>query len=233
MHGLAVGQEVAATEPKNDFPLMGGDAPVLLLAGGIGITPMISMATELQAQGRDFTLHYTARTAARMGFGDALVDAFGDRVSLHFDDMVAIDLAAVMAAQAPGAQVYLCGPRGMIEAARGAAVDAGIAENAIHIELFTTLEAQDGDTAFEVEISDTGQVVTVAADQSIIEALEAAGVDVMYDCQRGDCGICQCDVISGTPDHRDFVLSDSEKAAGDVMQICVSRAKSDRLVLDI
>ena len=86
---------------------------------------------------------------------------------------------------------------------------------------------------FEVEISDTGQVVTVGADQSIIEALEAAGVDVMYDCQRGDCGICQCDVISGTPDHRDFVLSDAEKAAGNVMQICVSRAKSDRLVLDI
>ena len=93
--------------------------------------------------------------------------------------------------------------------------------------------AQAGDSAFEVEIKNTGEVYEIPPEKSIIDVLEAAGKDLMYDCQRGDCGICQTDVISGTPDHRDVVLSEADKAAGEVMQICVSRAKSKRLVLDL
>ena len=233
MHALSVGQPIEATPPKNDFELQPGGEPVLLLAGGIGITPMISMATELQKQGRVFQLHYAARNASRMAFADDLTKSFGDSVSLYHDDTYPLDLKILMRAQASDTQVYLCGPRGMIDAARTAAIAAGLAEEAIHIELFSSAEAQGGDLTFEVEISSTGQVVNVGADQTIIEALEAAGVDVMYDCQRGDCGICQCDVISGIPDHRDVVLSEAERESGKVMQICVSRAKSERLVLDI
>ncbi len=233
MHALAMGQIVETSVPQNNFALRDGDEPVLLLAGGIGITPMISMATALQGQARPFQLHYTARDASRMGFADSLTAAFGDAVTLYLDDTNPCELSTLMQAQFPATRVYLCGPRGMIDAARSAALNAGLSEESIHIELFSTPDSQEGDSAFEVEISSTGQVVNVAADQTIIEALESAGIDVMYDCRRGDCGICQCDVISGIPDHRDVVLSDAERAAGNVMQICVSRAKSARLVIDV
>ncbi len=233
MHALAAGQAISVTDPKNDFPLR-EDAPhVLLLAGGIGITPLISMATRLQAKDRSFEIHYSARTASRMGFADRLKAAFGEKAHFHFDDTAPLDLKALMASQPKGTHLYVCGPKGMIGAARAAATDAAFAEEEIHVELFTTSQAQADDAAFEVEVHSTGQVVTVAAGQTIIEALEDAGLDVMYDCQRGDCGICQTDVISGTPDHRDVVLSDAEKASGKIMQICVSRAKSARLVLDL
>lgn len=233
MHGLAAGQVVTANGPKNDFPLAEKPGFSLLLAGGIGITPLISMATHLHDAGQAFELHYAARTASRMGFAESLKVAFGEAVQLYFDDAEPIDLSALMRKQVAGTEVYICGPRGMIDAARSAASEAGIPDSAVHVELFSSPESQGGDASFEVEVHDTGQVVTVAPDQTIIEALEEAGLDVMYDCQRGDCGICQTDVISGEPDHRDVVLSDAEKASGKVMQICVSRAKSARLVLDL
>jgi vanillate O-demethylase ferredoxin subunit len=233
MHALNAGQSISVSEPNNDFPLVEDAAHVLLLAGGIGITPLISMATRLKLKDRSFELHYSARTASRMGFAGKLKAAFGDSTHFYFDDTDPLDLTALMKAQPSGTHLYVCGPKGMIDAARAAATDAGLQEDAIHVELFSAPQAQTGDTPFEVEIHSTGQVVTVASDQTIIEALETAGVDVMYDCQRGDCGICQADVISGTPDHRDVVLSDAEKASGKVMQICVSRAKCARLVLDL
>lgn len=233
MHELEVGQTVSASDPKNDFPLEENASHVFLLAGGIGITPLISMATQLASENRTYELHYSARTASRMGFAEKLKASFGEAANFYFDDTAPIDLAALMTAQPAGTHVYICGPKGMIDAAKAAAVGAGVSEDAIHVELFSTPEVQAGDATFEVEVHSTGQVVTVAAGQTIVEALEEAGVDVMYDCQRGDCGICQTDVISGTPDHRDVVLSDAEKASGKVMQICVSRAKSARLVLDI
>ncbi|MDB4224934.1 PDR/VanB family oxidoreductase [Granulosicoccus sp.] len=233
MHELREGQSIETTLPKNDFELIDGLEPILLLAGGIGITPLKSMATKLHQQAREFQLHYTAREASRMGFTDALTETFNSTVSFHLDDKNPLDLTQLMRAQASNTRVYLCGPRGMIDAARSAAIDAGISTDAIHIELFSTPETKNDDSAFEVEISDTGQVITVAADQTIIEALESAGLDVMYDCQRGDCGICQCTVVSGIPDHRDVVLSDDERASGKLMQICVSRAKSARLVIEI
>ncbi|GAB2208486.1 PDR/VanB family oxidoreductase [Roseibium sp. ROS1] len=233
MHALSAGQTISVSEPKNDFPLAEDVPHVLLLAGGIGITPLISMATRLKSQDRSFELHYSARSAVRMGFADKLKNAFGDSARFYLDDTDPLDLAALMKAQPSGTHLYICGPKGMIDAARAAAIAAGLAEEAVHVELFTSPQAQSGDAAFEVEVHSTGQVVTVAPDQTIIQALEDAGLDVMYDCQRGDCGICQTDVISGTPDHRDVVLSDAEKASGKVMQICVSRAKSARLVLDL
>ena len=109
---------------------------------------------------------------------------------------------------------------------------AGIAPERVHFELFEAAQEQHDDTPFEIQITD-GSIFTIPLGQSIIEVLEAHDVDVMYDCQRGDCGICRCDVIDGVPDHRDVVLSAAEREAGDVIQICVSRAKSARLVLDI
>ncbi|MFY9210634.1 MAG: PDR/VanB family oxidoreductase [Aestuariivita sp.] len=232
MHRLRVGDVVKAQAPKNDFELRDHGGPALLLAGGIGVTPMISMATELQKAGRAYRFVYSARSAQVMGFGKALKGAFED-IALHHDDTNPLDLTALMSTLGADTHVYICGPKGMIDAARAAAIQAGMSEDQIHIELFTSAAVADGDTAFEVEIHDTGEVYMIPPGKTIIEVLEGAGLDLMYDCQRGDCGICQTDVIAGTPDHRDVVLSDAERAAGEVMQICVSRSKTPRLVLDL
>lgn len=233
MHALAVGDRITAQGPKNDFELRDHPGPALLLAGGIGLTPMISMATALHGANRPFRLVYAARSADVMGFANPLQSAFGTGVTLRYDDTAPLDLDALMGTLTPDTHLYICGPKGMIDAARTAATAAGQSEDQIHIELFTNSASVDGDTAFEVEISSTGAVYTVPPGKTIIDVLEAEGIDLIYDCQRGDCGICQTDVISGTPDHRDVVLSDAEKASGTLMQICVSRAKSDRLVLDL
>lgn len=229
MHALEVGAKVTVSAPKNDFPLDTG-APAVLLAGGIGITPMISMASSLTARGAPFAFHYAGRSADLMAFRSEVQSQFGAQIHCD-DDNSALDLDAIITNLAD-AHLYVCGPRGMIDAARAKAESAGIDPARVHFELFESASAQDGDSPFEVEIND-GQVFTIPVGATIIEVLEEAGVDVMYDCQRGDCGICQCDVLEGIPDHRDVVLSDTERAAGEVMQICVSRAKSPRLKLDI
>lgn len=234
MFELSSGAELAVTEPKNDFELSESDAPVYLLAGGIGITPLISMAASLSIDSRNFSLYYACRTRSAAAFADRL-EAIFPQVSIRPDDTEPLDLTAVASeVSARQGDLYICGPRGMIDAARSAAEKAGIPNNRIHVELFATPDAAPaGDQPFEVEIHDTGQVFTIPPGQTIISVLNAAGVDLIYDCLRGDCGICQVDVIDGIPDHRDVVLTDAEKAKNDVMQICVSRAKSPRLVLDI
>jgi vanillate O-demethylase ferredoxin subunit len=231
MHQLAVGDMVCFAPPKNGFPLE--IAPAVFLAGGIGVTPLISMAAVLKAENQPFTFHYAGRSASVMAYGTQVCDHF-DAV-LHYDDdpQTALDLGAFVQGIAADRHLYICGPRGMVEAAKMAAEQAGIPPERIHFELFDSAAAKSGDTAFEVEISSSGEVFTIPPDKTIVEVLEAGGVDVMYDCQRGDCGICQVDVISGIPDHRDVVLSDAERDSAKVMQICVSRAKSPRLVLDI
>ena len=234
MHGLAEGDSIEFEPPKNDFPLNEAH-PATLLAGGIGITPMVSMATRLRAINQDFALHYTARSAENAAYCDDLTQAFGAQVHMHFDDdpTTKLDLPQLIAGLPAAHHLYICGPQGMIEAAKKLADTAGIAAERVHFELFNAPQTQDKDQPFEVELASTGQVFTIPVGQTIVEVLDAAGVDIMFDCQRGDCGICQIDVISGVPDHRDVILSDDEKDANDVMQICVSRAKSARLVLDI
>ena len=234
MFDLRIGAKLSVTEPKNDFELRSSDAPVYLLAGGIGITPLISMAASLAAENRKFRLIYACRTRDIAAYADRLEARFPE-VSIHPDDMAPLDLTALAAEvrEARG-DLYMCGPRGMIDAARSAAESAGVPKEQTHVELFATPDAAPtGDQPFEVEIQETGQVFAIPPGQTIISVLNAAGIDLIYDCLRGDCGICQVDVIDGIPDHRDVVLTDAEKAKNDVMHICVSRSKSPRLVLDI
>ena len=233
MHSLSEGDRLSATGPSNSFALHEGNAPALLLAGGIGITPMPSFAAELFRRGAPFQLHYCARTESRAAFAARLKQAFGDAVRIWFDDTCPADLAALVGAADPAAHVYCCGPSGMIDAARALALESGYLETQFHFELFTTPAPNDDDAQFEVEIHSTGKVLTIPPGKSIIDVLEENGHDVMYDCRRGDCGICQTEVVSGNPDHRDVVLTEEERASGKVMQICVSRAKSARLVLDL
>ncbi len=235
MHGLKPGDSLSVTLPKNDFALIDDAAPVVLMAGGIGITPIASMASALLRQERDFILHYSGRAQGSLAFIEPLRALLGEKLVEHYDDLSGghLDIEALLSAADPGSHLYVCGPKPMIEAAQAAARQRGWPEERIHFELFTPPVPKAGDRPFEVEIASTGESFTVPVGKSIIEVLEAAGQDLIYDCQRGDCGICQTDVISGEPDHRDVVLTDSEKASGKVMQICVSRAHSAKLVLDL
>ncbi|MCA1372823.1 MULTISPECIES: PDR/VanB family oxidoreductase [unclassified Bradyrhizobium] len=234
MHALKVGDIVKASAPVNNFRLHEGAAPALLFAGGIGITPVLSMAAELAARGSSYRLHYAGRTQGLLAFLPQLQEICAGGLSVHYDsDESRLDIAAALGDAAANAHVYVCGPSGMIDAVKAAAAAAGVSTDRVHYELFKSEQPSSPDQPFEVEIKSTGQVVGVAAGQTIIEALEAAGFDVLYDCRRGDCGICQCGVIAGLPDHRDVILSDEERASNKVMQICVSRAKSERLVLDL
>ncbi|WP_255435499.1 PDR/VanB family oxidoreductase [Paracoccus sp. S1E-3] len=232
MHDLKPGDQVTASLPKNHFPLV-DDGPVLLLAGGIGVTPLISMAAALARQGRVYRMVYASRSAAAAAFADRLA-CHGDRLRLHHDDRDGgpLDVAALIAGTDPDVHVYVCGPKPMIDATRAAMESAGRADQ-FHAELFENASHKSGDTAFEVEIASTGQIFTIPPDKTIIEVLEAGGIDLVFDCQRGDCGICQTEVLEGIPDHRDVVLSKAERDSGKVMQICVSRALSARLKLDL
>lgn len=235
MHALTPGDTITASAPKNHFPLDHGTAPALLLAGGIGVTPLISMATALVRQGRDFRMVYACRSPAAAAFADRLAQAHGERLVIHHDDAAGgpLPVADLIAATDPAAHVYVCGPKPMIEATRAAMDAAGRDPAQFHAELFENASHQSGDKAFEVEVASTGQIFTIPPDKTIIEVLEAGGMDLVFDCQRGDCGICQTDVLEGTPDHRDVVLSQAERDSGKVMQICVSRALSARLKLDL
>jgi ferredoxin-NADP reductase len=234
MHALKIGDVVKATAPVNNFHLHEGASPAILFAGGIGVTPILSMAAELQARGNSYRLLYAGRARGLLAFLPQLLAICPASLSVHYDsDDSRLDIAASLGDAPANSQVYVCGPAGMIKAVKAAALAKGIPSDRVHYELFKAEPPSWPDKAFEVELKSTGQVVTVAASQTIIQALEQAGLDVLYDCQRGDCGICQCGVISGTPDHRDVILSDDEKASNRVMQICVSRAKSERLVLDL
>jgi vanillate O-demethylase ferredoxin subunit len=234
MHALKVGDVVRATEAANNFRLRDERSPALLFAGGIGITPILSMASAMNARGIPYRVHYAGRMQGSLAFLPQLRAICTEALSVHYDsDDSRLDIAAALRDVSLDSQIYVCGPAGMIEAVKACAVATGIPPDRIHYELFKAEQPSSPDKPFEVEIKSTGHVIAVAADQTIIQALEAAGLEVLYDCQRGDCGICQCGVIAGVPDHRDVILSDDEKAANKVMQICVSRAKSERLVLDL
>jgi ferredoxin-NADP reductase len=234
MHALKIGDVVKATAPVNNFRLHDGSSPAILFAGGIGVTPILSMAAALQARGNPYRLHYAGRAQGLLAFLPQLRAICPKGLSVHYDsDDTRLDIAAALGDAPADSNIYVCGPAGMIDAVKAAALAKGIPSDRIHYELFKAELPSSLDKAFEVELKSTGQVVTVEAGQTIIQAIEQAGLDVLYDCQRGDCGICQCGVISGTPDHRDVILSDEERASNKVMQICVSRAKSERLVLDL
>ncbi|MCZ4303376.1 PDR/VanB family oxidoreductase [Zoogloeaceae bacterium G21618-S1] len=238
MHALAVGDRLMANGPHNEFALHAaetGEAPIVLIAGGIGITPIASMATALAAAGRPWTLHYSGRSRDQLAFVDELSALGADHLTLHADDDPAtrLDLGALLDGLTTTQHLYVCGPTGMIDALIDGAKKRGWPAGHIHFEHFGTAAPHVGDQAFEIELAQSGMVLTVPADKTILEVLEAADCDPMYDCKRGECGVCTATVLEGTPEHRDYFLSDAEKAGGKLIQICISRAKSPRLVLDL
>lgn len=236
MHeGLQLGDMVAVEPPRNDFPMHAGPAGAVLVAGGIGVTPLASMAAHRRANGLPVRMVYAGRSREMMAFLPQLTSLLGEDLAVHADDERgrALDVAAILDACVSDESLYVCGPKVMLDAVLAASEARGWPHGRVHFELFTTPAAEAGDQPFEVELAQTGQHITVPVGQTILDCMIEHGCDPMYDCKRGECGVCTATVIEGVPDHRDYFLSDSEKAAGKLIQICISRAKSSRLVLDL
>lgn len=229
---LRVGDEVGVGGPRNNFPLVPAER-YLFVAGGIGITPLLPMVRQAQQLGADWRLLYGGRRRASMAFLDELA-AYGDRVQVvPQDEFGLLDLPAFLGAPRPGVRIYCCGPAPLLAAVETAC--AGWPPYTLRVERFVAPElAGPARTApFEVELARTGTTVTVTPDRTVLDAVGAAGVDVLSSCRQGICGTCETAVLAGEPDHRDSLLDDDERRAGDCMFICVSRARGDRLVLDL
>ncbi|WP_420033294.1 PDR/VanB family oxidoreductase [Streptomyces sp. cg28] len=222
------GAEVEVRGPRNRFAL-DTDAPAyLFVAGGIGITPILPMLREVEARGAEWRLLYGGRGRSSMPFLEDVVKLGGDRVTVVPQDEAGLpDLAAALTATAPGTAVYCCGPEGLM-----AAVEAALPEGrTLHLERFAPRNTADGNGAFEVELRRSGKVVDVAAGSTVLAAVRAELPNVSYSCEQGFCGTCQQRVLEGEIDHRDELLTDAER--DDSMLICVSRARGERLVLDL
>ncbi len=242
VHALNPGDTVVVEPPANNFALVQGAGETVLIGGGIGITPMISMAAELKRQGRPFRLVYAVRSDRDRAFRHELEALCEHRLHIHMDEVAGnvFDMGKLFATLAPDATVYVCGPRPMIKAAMDAGRKLGWPPSRVKFELFFSVKAPEPppapklpEGAFEVVLKSSGKTFLVPPDKSILDVLVEAGVDVLFDCKRGECGVCQVGVIEGVPDHKDVILSDSERAAGKMMQVCISRSKSPKLVLDL
>ncbi|MCW3837626.1 PDR/VanB family oxidoreductase [Sphingomonas canadensis] len=233
--GFGEGDTIRVSEPRNHFPLQPVRGKALLMAGGIGVTPLLCMAERLSATGADFALHYCARTPARTAFRDRIAASrFADRVRYHFDDGPdgqRLDPAALFA-NCGEADVYVCGPAGFIDWICSAATAAGIAQDRVHREYFSAVPAEPvpgGDLPFRLRIASSGETIEVAADESAAAALARHGIELPISCEQGICGTCITRVIEGEPDHRDMLMLDGNSE----FTPCCSRALTPELVIDL
>jgi ferredoxin-NADP reductase len=221
------GARVRARGPRNHFPLE--PAPRhRFVAGGIGITPILPMLAAATASSSNWSLLYGGRSRSSMAFVEELAEEHpAGRVTLTTGHL---DLDGYLDGLRPGELVYACGPASLL-----AAVESRVPASALRLERFTAAADTSGDTAFDVELARSGVVLTVPPDRSILHTVQQAGITVLYSCTQGTCGTCETDVLSGEADHRDTVLTDEERAAGETMMICVSRCRTPggRLTLDL
>lgn len=236
---LRVGTALAISAPRNHFPIDLDAAHSVLVAGGIGITPLLCMARALQRRGRSFHLHYFARSAAQAAFLDLLGSpGFREKNTLHLGQghgETEASLREALSRPPEGAELYLCGPRGFMDRVCAVAAERGWPKQRVHLEYFSAdtppvLAATD---AIQVTLARSGQVLSVPPGTTIVDALRGAGVSIDTSCEQGVCGTCVTRVLDGTPDHHDLFLTDEEKARGDCMAPCVSRARTPHLVLDL
>ncbi|HSV82753.1 MAG TPA: PDR/VanB family oxidoreductase [Ramlibacter sp.] len=238
---LRVGQTLTVSGPRNHFPLREDARHSVLIGGGIGITPLWSMVQRLSQIGAPWTLHYAARNRETAAFVDrieSLAAVTGRKVHLNFDGGASdrrLDLRAIVENSPADADFYCCGPLPMLEAFESATAQRDPIR--VHREYFAAPAAATAaagtDHAFTVHLAKTGKTIPVLAGTSILDAVLQAGVDVSYSCMGGICGACVTGVLSGVPDHRDLVLSESEREACDRMVICCSRSKTPELMLDL
>jgi ferredoxin-NADP reductase len=234
---LRVGMRITISEPRNLFALHEDATHSVLVAGGIGVTPVLCMARRLKDLGKSFEFLYFARSRKSAAFV-AEIEALGVPVTWHFDDEKGgpPDLKALLGRRAPAASehYYACGPAVMLDNFEKTCAALGHAN--AHIERFTAVEvaaADDAKTTFTVELRRSGQMFEVTPDTTLHKRLIEIKADVPFSCEEGICGSCETKVLEGVPDHRDMVLTDAERAANKAMMVCVSGCKSDRLVLDI
>ncbi|MET4575932.1 PDR/VanB family oxidoreductase [Ottowia thiooxydans] len=231
------GDVITISHPRNNFPLEEDADHSVLVAGGIGITPLWSMIQRLETLGRSWELYYAARSRRNAAFLQELrllSDVHPAKVHLSFSEEpggAMLDLVKIVAVAPSAAHLYCCGPVPMIEAFEKAA--AGRPPARVHTEFFAAREKPDMAGGFTVELARSGMIVSVATGKTILDALLDAGVNAPYSCQEGICGTCQVNVLGGIPDHRDLVLSEAERADNKTMLICCSGSKSDRLVIDL
>ena len=233
---IGAGDKLTITPPQNDFALVEDARHSVLIAGGIGITPIWCMVQRLALLGRSWELHYSARTHAAAAFLEPIAALRGQHanpVVLNFDFEPGgrpLDLAAITGRAAEDAHLYCCGPLGMLQAFERATQQR--ARERVHVEYFSAKEAAARGGGFSVILARSNLQVYVAEGKTILDALFAAGLDPPCSCTEGVCGSCEMRVLEGIPDHRDSVLTDAERASNKTMMICCSGAKSETLVLD-
>ena len=234
---IRVGDVISISHPRNNFVLQENADHSVLIAGGIGITPLLSMIRRLEALGRSWELFYAARTRVTAAFLDDLNNLRPDvhpNLHLNFDGeppAQMLDLSAIVKAARPDAHLYCCGPLPMLEAFEAAT--AGRPSDHVHVEYFKAREKPAAEGGFELKLARSNRTIAVQVGQTILDALMEAGISANYACTEGVCGTCETRVIEGIPDHRDLFLSKEEQEANKTIIICCSGSKTPRLVLDI
>lgn len=232
------GDLLKISAPRNHFPLSHEADHSLLIAGGIGITPLLCMAEYLQGNRAGFDLHYCTRSRERTAFLDRIVSSdFAQHSHFHFDDgepEQRLDVQRLLRTSSAGTHLYVCGPTGFMDFLISSARDAGWPDSHVHREYFAgKLEILASDSAFDVRIASSGRLVHVPCGKTVLQALAGSGLLVPTSCEQGVCGTCITRVLDGIPDHRDLYLSSEEQAANDQFIPCCSRSKSSLLVLDL
>lgn len=235
---LKVGDLLEVSAPKNHFPLDDSRQRYLLLAGGIGVTPILCMAERLAEVGADFTLHYCTRSVERTAFSDRIKrSSFARRVSFHYSDGPAeqlLDIPALLDRPAPDTHLYLCGPSAFMDLVMATAQQKGWPEAQLHREYFSAeLYSSENDVAFDVKLARSGKIIHVAREKTVTAALAEAGIDIATSCAQGVCGTCLTRVLEGEVEHRDRFLTAQERAGNGLFTPCCSRARSPLLVLDL
>ncbi len=230
---LRVGQPITIEPPRNNFPLVETADHVVLFAGGIGVTPIYCMAKRLIELGRSWELYYSARSRIDAAFVKELESY--PQVKLHFDQEKGgvMPIANIIAGLPKNSHMYCCGPTPMLAAFEAAAAASGFSAEQVHVEYFTPKFAAAAEGGYTVQLERSKKELKVPEGKSILQVVREAGVDVPFSCEEGICGACETRVISGTPDHRDSILTESERKANATMMICCSGSKSPRLVLDL
>ena len=235
MHRIfSQGRRVFVSRPINHFPLVQEATHSMLMGGGIGITPMIAMAHELYAQGREFALHYSGRSRNTMGFLPELAEfAWADRVHFHIsDEGTRANLVEVFKDAPSGAHVYTCGAEPYMAAVMQGAADAGLPEDALHLEYFSIPEVPDYENhAFTLRLAKSGRELLIPADRVATDVLAENGVHLDVKCGDGLCGVCKCGLVSGEVEHRDFVLSKAQRETNVIL--CQSRAATAGGVIEV
>jgi vanillate O-demethylase ferredoxin subunit len=234
---VAEGCVLQVTPPRNNFPLVPSAGRSLLIAGGIGVTPIFCMAQALESSGADFAMHYCSRSPGQTALMDHIRNAsFAHRVRFHFSTEPdnRLDLGAVLAQYGHDTHIYVCGPRSFMQAMLAVARQRGWPESQLHSEAFASeMHSAQDDRAFDVELAGSGVVVQVAPGQSVVAALAGCGVHLPTSCNEGVCGTCVVRVIEGEPEHRDGCLSPEAREQNAHFVPCVSRSRSPLLLLDL